>query len=264
MLDFLQYGFMQRAFIAGILIALLCGVIGLFLVLRRMAMLGDGLSHISFGGVAAGMLFGVNPIISALVFSVIGAFGIQKLKQKKVYGDSAIAILFSFGLALGVLLISLSRGFNADLYSYLFGSILAVRGQDIIIISILGLGVLSTVFLFYKELFYITFDENSARASGLPVEKLDTLLVVLTSVIVVLSMQIVGILLVSSLIVIPASTALLLFKSFKKTMLGAIVFAIAAVILGLISAFYFNLAAGGAIVMVLVAAFFAALLFRKR
>ncbi len=264
MLDFLHYGFMQRAFVAGILIALLCAVIGLFLVLRRMAMLGDGLAHISFGGVAAGMLFGIDPILSALVFSVLGAFGIQKLKQQKVYGDSAIAIFFSFGLALGVILISLSRGFNADLYSYLFGSILAVREQDIILISLLGLGVLSTVYLFYKELFYITFDESSARASGLPVEKLDTLLVVLTSIIVVLSMQIVGILLVSSLIVIPASTALLLFKSFKKTIMGAIVIAITAVIVGLISAYYFNLAAGGAIVMVLVAAFSAVFFFRKR
>jgi zinc transport system permease protein len=264
MLEFLQYGFMQRAFIAGVLIAVLCAVIGLFLVLRRMALLGDGLAHVSFGGIAAGMLFGVNPIISALVFSVLGAFGIQKLKQRKVYGDSAIAIFFSFGLALGVILISLSRGFNADLYSYLFGSILAVSETDIALILLLGTGVLSVIYLLYKELVYITFDESSARASGLPVEKLDTLLVVLTSVVVVLSMQIVGILLVSSLIVIPASTALLMFSSFRKTMLGAIGIAVAAVIAGLILAYYFNLATGGAIVMVLIAAFAAAFFYRKR
>jgi zinc transport system permease protein len=264
MFEFLQYGFMQRAFIAGIVVALLCAVIGLFLVLRRMALLGDGLAHISFGGIAAGMLFGVNPVISALVFSVLGAFGIQNLKKRKIYGDSAIAIFFSFGLALGVILVSLSRGFNADLFSYLFGSILTVSGTDITLILLLGIGVLSLICLLYKELFYITFDECSARASGLPVEKLDTLLVVLTSVVVVLSMRIVGILLVSSLIVIPASTALLISTGFKKTILWAILIAVTAVMLGLISAYYFNLAAGGAIVMVLVAAFSVALFSRKR
>ena len=222
MFEFLQYGFMQRAFIAGIVVALLCAVIGLFLVLRRMALLGDGLAHISFGGIAAGMLFGFNPVISALVFSVLGAFGIQKLKKRKVYGEG-----------------------------------------DIILISLLGVGVLSVVYLCYKELFYITFDESSARASGLPVDRLDTLLVVLTSVVVVLSMRIVGILLVSSLIAIPASTALLIFGSFKKTVLGAMAIAIAAVIAGLISAYYFDLAPGGSIVMVLVAFFTAALILKK-
>ena len=264
MFEFIQYGFMQRAFIAGMLIAILCAVIGLYLVLRRMALLGDGLAHISFGGIAAGMFFGFNPIISALVFSVLGAFGIQKLKRMKVYSDSAIAIFFSFGLALGVILVSLSRGFNADLFSYLFGSILTVSETDIILILLLGTGVLSVILLLYKELFYITFDESSAKASGLPVEKLDTLLVVLTSIVVVISMQIVGILLVSSLIVIPASTALLLFNGFKKTMFGAIIISVTTVIAGLISAYYFNLAAGGAIVMVLVAVFSTVLFFKRR
>jgi zinc transport system permease protein len=263
MLEFIQYAFMQRAFIAGILIAVLCAIIGLFLVLRRMALLGDGLAHISFGGIAAGMLFGFYPILSALVFSVLGALGIQKLKKMRVYSDSAIAILFSFGLAMGVVLISFSRGFNADLMSYLFGSILAVNLTDIILIGGVGIAVLIVLFLFYKELFYITFDESSAKASGLPVEKLDTLLVILTAVIVVLSMRIVGILLVSSLIVIPSSTALLFSKGFKQTIVYSILIAIIAVILGLLLAYYFNLAAGGSIVMVLIVAFCMALLFKK-
>jgi zinc transport system permease protein len=263
MIEIFQFVFMQRAFMIGILIALLCAIIGLFIVLRRMALLGDGLAHISFGGIAAGMFFGIYPILSALIFSVLGALGIQKLKKMKVYSDSAIAIFFSFGLALGVILVSLSRGFNADLMSYLFGSILAVSVADILIILAVGIAVLITIYLFYKELFYITFDESSAKASGLSVEKFDTLLVILTAVVVVLSMRIVGILLVSSLMVIPASTALIFKKSFKQTIIISSIIAIASVIIGLISAYYFNLAAGGAIVMVLIAIFFITFIFKK-
>ena len=261
MLELFQFVFMQRAFIAGILIAILCAIIGLFIVLRRMALLGDGLAHISFGGIAAGMLFGINNLISALIFSILGAVGIQKLKKMKVYSDSAIAIFFSFGLALGVILVSLSRGFNADLMSYLFGSILSVSTSDIIIILIAGFAVLLTIFLFYKELFYITFDEVSAKASGIKVERINTLLIILTAIIVVLSMRIVGILLVSSLLVIPASTALMFKRSFKQTIVISTIISVLAVIIGLISAYYLNLAAGGAIVMILILTFFTLLLF---
>lgn len=263
MIEFLQYAFMQRALVAGIIIAILCAVIGLFLVLRRMALLGDGLAHISFGGIATGMFFGFYPILSALVFAVLGALGIQKLKKMKVYSDSAIAIFFSFGLALGVVLISFSHGFNADLFSYLFGSILVVSLTDIGVILFVGIIVLVALGLFYKELFYITFDEYSAKASGLPVEKLDALLVVLTAVTVVLSMRIVGILLVSSMLVIPASTALLLCKSFKQTIIYSILISIISVIIGLILAYYFDLAAGGAIVIVLITGFLLAITYKK-
>ncbi len=263
MLEFLQYAFMQRAFLAGIIIALLCAVIGLFLVLRRMSLLGDGLAHISFGGIAAGFLFGFYPILSALIFSILGALGIQQLKKMKVYGDAAIAIFFSFGLALGVILVSLSHGFTGDLFSYLFGSILAVTEIDILIILVAGIFTLIIVYLLYKELFYITFDEYSAKASGLPVEKFDTLLVILTAITVVLSMRIVGILLVSSLLVIPSSTALLLNKSFKQTIFYSIIIAIAAVIIGLILGFYFDLAAGGAIVIILILFFLLGLIIKK-
>ena len=254
---------MQRAFIGGILIAMLCAVIGVFLVLRRMALIGDGLAHISFGGIAAGVFFNVYPLLSALVFSILAALGIQKLKQMKVYSDSAIAIFFSFGLALGVVLVSLSHGFNMDLMSYLFGSILAVSENDILLILSVGLATLAALVLFYKELFYITFDEESARASGVPVESLNTMLLVLAAVAVVLSMQVVGILLVSSFIVIPASIALPLCRSFRQSILASVLIAVLSVIAGLLLAYYFNLAAGGAIVLVLVAAFAAMLVYKK-
>jgi zinc transport system permease protein len=263
MLEFLQYGFMQRAFIAGMLVALLCGVIGVFLVLRRMSLLGDGLAHISFGGIAAGLLFGVYPLFSALVFSMLAALGIQKLKRMKVYGDAAIAMFFSFGLAIGVVIVSVVHGFNADLFSYLFGSILAVSQADILLIAGVGIATIATLLLFYKELFYITFDEESARASGLPVENLNNLLVVLTAIAVVLSMRIVGILLVSSFIVIPASTALLFCKGFRQAIASAAAIGVVSVVAGLILAFYFDLAAGGAIVLTLIAVFLAVLVYKQ-
>lgn len=263
MLEFLQYGFMQRAFVAGILIAVLCAVIGVFLVLRRMSLLGDGLAHISFGGIAAGMFFNVYPMLSALAFSVLAALGIQKLKRMRVYGDAAIAILFSFGLAIGVVMVSLSRGFSTDLFSYLFGSILAVSEFDILLILGVGVATLASLWFFYKELFFITFDEESARAAGLPVERLNTMLIVLTAVAVVLSMRIVGILLVSSFLVIPASIALLLRRSFRQTLAVSVIVSVISVVIGLVLAYYLDLAAGGAIVLTLVSGFAGMLLYKS-
>ncbi len=263
MLEILQYGFMQNALIAGILIAVICSVIGVFLVLRRMALIGDGLAHISFGGIAAGLLFGVYPLFSALVFSVLAALGIERLKKMKIYGDAAIAIFFSFGLALGVVLVSLSRGFSLDLFSYLFGSILAVSRNDLFFISALGVATVTLIWVFYKELLYITFDEDSARAGGIAVENVNAMLIVLTAMAVVTSMRIVGILLVSSFMVIPASIALVLCKNFRQAMLASVAIGVAAAIAGLFASYYFNLAAGGAIVLVLVGGFALALAYKK-
>ncbi|MFH1750675.1 MAG: metal ABC transporter permease, partial [Candidatus Micrarchaeota archaeon] len=191
MLEFLAYGFMQRALLAGVLVALVCALVGVFLVMRRMSLLGDGLAHISFGGIAFGLFFKIYPIFSALLFAIVAAFGIQKLKNLKVYGDAAIAIFFSFGLALGVVLISYSKGFGLDLFSYLFGSILAVSEMDIAVIFTIGVAAFAAVLVFYKELLYITFDEEAAKASGIPVERMNMMLVLLTAIIVVLSMRIV-------------------------------------------------------------------------
>jgi zinc transport system permease protein len=259
MLDMLQYTFMQRAFIAGALIAIVCSVIGVFLVLRKMSLIGDGLAHIAFAGIAGGMFFGVYPLLSALAFTVLSALGIQRLKDMKVHGDAAIAIFFSFGLAIGITLISMSGGFGMDLFSYLFGSILAVNETDLAFIGALCAATIALVWLFYKELFYITFDEDSARAGGLPVEGLNTMLIVLTAIAVVVSMRVVGILLVSSYIVLPASTALLVSRGFRDTILLAAGLALISTVIGLTAAYYLDAAAGGAIVLVLVGAFASAL-----
>ncbi|MFA5077562.1 MAG: metal ABC transporter permease [Candidatus Micrarchaeia archaeon] len=263
MLEMLQYGFMQRALIAGVLIAAICSAIGFFLVLRRMSMLGDGLAHISFGGIAAGMFFGVYPLLSALAFAVASALGIQKLKQMKVYGDAAVAIFFSFGLALGVVLVSMSRGFGTDLMSYLFGSILAVSQNDLLLIAAVGALTLAALALFYKELMYMTFDEESAKAAGIPVERLNSMLIVLAAVAVVMSLRVVGILLVSSFMVIPASTALLLGKGFKSGIMLSSALGVVSMLAGLSLSYYLDIAAGGAVVLVLTAAFFCVLLVKR-
>lgn len=263
MIEVFQYGFMQRAMVAGIMIAIICSAIGTFIVLKRLSMIGDGLSHIALGGIAIGLFIGVYPVISALVFSVLSALGINSLKKAKIYGDLAIAIFFSAGLAVAVVLLSLSNGFNVDLFSYLFGSILTVNDIDLKVILGLGIFTLGAVFIFYKELFFITFDETSAKASGIPVEKLNTLLIVLTSVTVVVSLKIVGVLLVSSLLVVPVAAGLQISRNFRETILTSMMFAIFSVIFGLIISFYINLAAGGAIVLTSVIIFLIILIYKN-
>ncbi len=263
MLEAFQYGFMQRALVAGIMIAIISSVIGTFIVLKRLSMIGDGLSHIALGGVALGLFLNVYPVIAALIFSVLSAVGINRLRGAKIYGDVAIAIFFSAGLAVAVVLLSLARGFNVDLFSYLFGSLLTVNETDLAVILLLGILTLGAVFIFYKEFFYITFDETSAKASGLPVEKLNTLLVVLTAITVVVSLKIVGILLVSSLLVVPVATSLQISRNFRETILSSMVFAIFSVVAGLIISFYFNLAAGGAIVLTSIIIFLVVMVYKK-
>ncbi len=263
MLEIFQYGFMQRALVAGIMIAIICSAIGTFIVLKRLSMIGDGLAHISLGGIALGLLFGIYPIISALIFSVLSALGINNLKRARVYGDLAIAIFFSAGLAVAVVILSLERGSNIDLFSYLFGSILIVDETDLRMILGLGILTLGTVYIFYKELFYITFDEISARASGIPVEKLNTLLIVLTAVTVVISLKIVGVLLVSSLLVVPVATSLQISGNFRGTIFISMIFAMLSVVIGLIASYYFNLAAGGAIVLVSIIIFLIVMVYKN-
>jgi zinc transport system permease protein len=262
-MDFFQYAFMQRALIAGLFVALSCSLIGVFLVLRRLSLIGDGLAHIAFGGLALGLFTGLPPMITALGTTVLGALCIQWLKQKKVAADAAIAVIFSMGLALGVVLVSLARGFNIDLFSFLFGSILAVSEADLFTVGVLGVVVVAAVIIFYKELLYITFDEEAAKASGLPIGFLNALLMVLTAITVIVAMRVVGVLLVSSLIVLPTITVRLFSRSFKQTLVYSALFGLLSVFLGLFAAFYLDIAAGGAIVLVAGALFLLVSLLHK-
>jgi len=255
-LEALEFGFLQRAIIAGVSVAITSSVIGLFLVLRRNSLFGDALSHAAFGGIAIGLVTNVYPLWTGLILSVLGAVGITKLRQSaKIPADATVAILLSSGLALGILLISLSGGFTLDLFSFLFGSILLVSIEDTLAILTMTGIIIAIIILLYRQLVYITFDEEQAQVSGLPISKLNYLFVILSSVAVIVSMRLVGILLVSSLLVIPNVTALLFNKGFRKTALISVLISIFSVVTGITISYVANLAPAGTIVLVSVAAF---------
>ena len=259
-LEMFAYGFMQRAFLAGLLVGAIAAAIGVFLILRGWSMIGDGLAHIAFGGVALGLLANAYPLGVALAFAVAGALGIHVLRERGiVLGDTAIAIFFTTGLAVGVILVSLSGGFTVDLFSYLFGSIVAVGPEDLLLVGGFGAVLLGTMALLYKEFLYLTFSEEAARVSGLPVRALNLVFAVLTAVTIVIAARVVGVLLVSALLVVPAATSLQLRQSFGRTLALSIVVALATVSVGLYVAYVADVAAGGAIALVSVAGFFTVL-----
>ena len=249
-MEMLQYDFMQRAFVAGILISIISPIIGTFVVLRRLSMIGDTLSHASLAGIAAGMLGNFYPIWGAMIFSVAAAIGVEKLRKNfSQYAELSISIVMSASIGLAVLMISLADSFNADLMSFLFGSIIAVTSRDIVIIAITSIFILVSVLLLYKELLYIAFDQEGAALAGVPTETLNLFFSVLTALTIVVAMRVVGILMISSMLVVPVATSMQLSKSFKSTMLNSVIFAFLAVVLGLTISYYFNLAPGGAIVV---------------
>jgi zinc transport system permease protein len=256
--EILQFGFIQRALISGIAVAVSCSVIGLFLVLRRESLYGDALSHMAFGGIAIGLFTNVYPIWTAFAVSILASLGITKLRDStKIPGDSAVAVLLSAGLATGVVLIGLSGGFSLDLYSFLFGSILLISYNDQLMILVLSLIVLAIMYKMYRKLMYIAFDEEQAKVSGIDVIKLNYLFIVLASVTVITSVRLVGVLLISSLIVIPNITAMMFGKGFKKTLLISIFTAVLSVVGGIVVSYVMNLAPGGTIVIISVAVFLA-------
>ncbi len=264
MFDLFQYSFVVRGLEAGLIIAVIAPFIGIFLVLRRYSLIADTLAHVSLAGVAIGLLLKINPIITAIISSVGSSFFIERLRvSKKVYGESALALFLSGSLALAIVLISLAHGFSVDLFSYLFGSIVTVKQADVYIIAVMGVIVIGVLMLFYKELVYITFDEESAQVSGLPTRFLNALLIILSALTVSLAIPIVGILLISALIVIPVLTALQLKKSFKQTILYAELISVFSVVSGIFVSFYFNLATGGTIVLITILFFILTFIFKK-
>jgi zinc transport system permease protein len=256
--EILELGFMQRALIAGVAVAITTSVIGLFLVLRRNSLFGDALSHVAFGGIAVGLVTSIYPLWTGMAFSVLGALGITKLRQSaKVPADATVAILLAGGLALGLLLSSYT-GYG-DIFSYLFGSILVVSVEDTLAILAMAGAVLAIVIVLYKQFMYVTFDEEQAKVSGLAVTMLGYLFAVLASVTVIVSMRLVGILLVSALIVIPNVTALLLGRGFKKTALISVGVSIFCVVAGIAISFAADTPPSATIVLVSIAVFLATL-----
>jgi zinc transport system permease protein len=247
---FLSYGFLQRALIAGVFVALACAMLGVFLILRRDSMIGHGLSHVAFAGIAIGLLLNIFPMTIALIVAVIGALCIMGLKERSgLYSDTAIAIFSSVGFALGILVVTISQRFNVDLFGYLFGDILTIDISEVVLSICLAAAVVLTVVLYYQRFMYMTFDRESARVSGIRVKRLDMLLSVLTAITVVLGMKLVGILLVSALLVIPAAAGLQLASSFKQAIGLSSLVALVSVVLGLSVSFYLDFPASGSIVL---------------
>ena len=267
-LEFFHHGFVQRALLAGCFIAALCSTLGTFLVLRRLSLIGDGLAHVTFGGVAAGLLFQTYPFYIAIPIVMASALGILKLIDKaRLYGDAAIGIVSSLGIAGGVLIASMAGGFNVDLFSYLFGNILAISSAEVWTSVIACLCLIIAITLFYHELVAISFDEESARASGIKTAQINRILVLLTALTVVLAMKVVGIMLVSSLLILPSVTALQFSRGFKATIVISCLTGMVSVVAGIIISFMLDLPSGATIVLlnflVFIVTFISVRMFRK-
>lgn len=243
-----SYGFMQKSFIMGIMIALIAPTIGYFLVLRRQSIIGDTLSHVALSGAAFGMITNSYPVYTAILFAIIAAIGIEGLRRKfENYAELSLAIVLSAGVGLASVLISL--GNTQGILSYLFGSLALVSTQDIVLVIGLGIMVFITIILFYEGLFYISFDEDSAYLAGVPNKFINLFFSILVALTVAISMRIVGVLLISSLMVLPVATSLLIAKSFKSGLIYSVIFGIISVIIGLVLSFYLDLSPGGTIVL---------------
>lgn len=257
MLETFGYAYMQRAMIAGILVGALCAVIGVYVVLKGLAFIGAGISHASFGGVAIGVYLGINPIWSAVVFCILTAWGIGLTSRKgNVKEDTAIGVFFASTMALGILIIGLKHGYQTDLFSYLFGSILAVTMQDVWTTVVITALVLSTVTVLFKDLMFVTFDAEMAEVSGVPAAKLYFLLITMMALTVVTSIKVVGIVLVSALIVTPAAAAYQLTEKFRNMMALAVVFGVGSCVFGLVLSAALRIASGATIVLLSTLIFF--------
>jgi zinc transport system permease protein len=264
LLSLFSYDFVIHAYIAGTLVGILAGMLGLLLVLRNRALIGDGLAHVSFGAIALGMVMGAYPPAVAVPVVVLASLAVGALaKRATLFGDAAIGIVSATGVAGGVLLASMARGFNVDLFSYLFGNILAVSMWEIIFAAGLSLLVALIIILNYHTFFLTTFDESLARASGMNVSLTEGLLMVLTGITVVLAIKAVGVMLVSALLIIPAVTALKLAKSFGGAMIATVALAIFTIVLGITLSFFADIPAGATIVLLSVLFFLLSLAWRR-
>ncbi len=249
--EILTYSFMHRALISGIAIAILCSVVGLFLVLRRYSLFGDAIAHSSFGGIALGLLVGVYPLWTAYGVSIISALIITRVKDRfNISGDASIAVLLSSGIAVGLVIIGFSGGFTIDIFSFLFGSILLVSVDDTVLILALTGAILIVILVLFRQILYSTFNEEQAKVSGIPVEKINYLIVFMAGLTVVTSIQLVGVLLISALFVIPNVSAIMYGKGFKQTAIISMSFSIFSVVTGILVSYIFDITPAGTIVLI--------------
>ena len=269
----LQYEFLQNAFLTGIIIGIIAPLLGVFVVVRRQSLIADALSHVTLGGIAFSLYMdkkilanpvGLNPLYMGMAFSIVGSLLIEKLRTVyKHYQELAIPIIMSGGLGLSVIFISLADGFNTDLFSYLFGSVSAVSRADLWTIIAVAVVVVTVVIFLYKELFLISFDEDHAKASGIPTKWIHFVFIILVAMVIAASMRIVGVLLVSSLMTLPVAASMRLANGFKQMIVYSVLFGEISVFGGLISAYYLDLAPGGTIVMIAILILLMAIGYKK-
>jgi zinc transport system permease protein len=258
------YESIPHALISGIAISILCSAVGLFLVLRKFSLFGDALAHSAFGGVAFGLFIGIYPLWIACGVAILSALGLTTIRQKfDISSDAIVAILLATGLGAGVILVSMSDDLDLhDIEEFLFGSAI-INTQSVIEILGLSGGILAILFFTYKKLLYSTFSEEQARAAGIPVDKMSYLLIAMAGVTVIISMQLVGVLLISALFVLPNVSAMLYARSFKQTMFLSMSFAITATVSGIIISYQFDIAQSGCIVLVAAAIFVGSLIVKS-
>ncbi|MBC7363910.1 MAG: metal ABC transporter permease [Candidatus Aminicenantes bacterium] len=265
MTELLTSGIFLRALLAGLFLALACGLLGVFLVLRKEAMIGHGLAHVAFSGLALGFILNFMPLAISLVVCLLGAILILEIREHgSLYGDTALGIISSAGLALGILLVSLKRGFGVELMSFLFGDILAISSGEVWFSGVLALVVVILLKINYQALIFMTFDRETALVSGVRVKRLERMLVLLTAMTVVLGLKLVGILLVTALLVIPASASLQVAQSFKKTLLISTLFSFVSIISGIFLSYWLDTPAAAMIVFVALLLFVGALISKKK
>ncbi len=261
----LEFEFMQRALAAAVLIGFVCGLLGFFVVLRRLAFIGVGISHSALGGVAIGVLAGINPLLCAGVFSVAVALAIAAVsKRGRVSEDAVIGVFFSGSMALAIVLFSLNRGYQQDLFGYLFGNVLSISSLELKVLAASVVAVTGVLLVTFKDLLFIAYDEEVARAYGRPVDLLNSLLLTLLAVTIVVGVRLVGVLLIEALLVVPAATAALWASNFRAQVLLACGVSVLCGIVGLTASYRLDVASGGAIVVACVALFFASLLLSRR
>lgn len=251
-----SFPFMQRALVAGVLVSLCCALLGVSLVLKRYSMIGDGLSHVSFGALAIAVALGFTPLWFSIPVVILAAFLLLRMASRPHWNnDAAVAVMSASALAIGIMVISLTTGMTTDVDNYMFGSVLAMTREDVALSAGLSVAVLALFVLFYHKLFAVTFDESFARATGLRVERYNTLLAILTALTIVLGMRMMGAMLISSLVIFPALTAMRLFKSFRGVVLFAAVSSVLCFVTGLGVSFAASTPVGATVVMVNLALF---------
>ena len=252
-MDLLQYGFVQHALLGSLLTAIACGIVGTYIVSRRLVFISGGITHASFGGLGLGFYLGMNPILMAMLFSVLSAFGVEwASKTQNVREDSAIAGIWSLGMALGVIFIFLTPGYAPNLSAYLFGNILTVSTGDIIWIAALALLLVILFSLFLREIVYVAFDRDFALTQGVPVKCIEYVIMCRIAVTIVLSIRLVGIMLLMSLLTLPQITVNLFTSDFKKIIFGSIAIGFLGCVFGLVLSYLLNVPSGAFIILVLV------------